>query len=246
MPNGKSEIYLATQGEGRTLGKPMVFTRLATCNLMCTWCDTFYTWNFEDIRRVNPHKTQSPVKREDFVKEMTVEEVANDIFACGVKAVCFTGGEPTLQQKDNLKVMENLMNRASGWHFETETNGTLNFADEYIRLMDQINCSPKLESSGNIKQVRSRPQVIKQFKESGKAIFKFVVTKETSREDLYEIEAWQRENNIPNSMVWLMPEGTEKERIIEGTRFLIENFQSSGYNISTRLQVICFGSKRLT
>src|SRR5690606_10255253 len=42
-----SEIFRSVQGEGRHVGVPSVFLRLARCNLSCRWCDTPYTWDFE-------------------------------------------------------------------------------------------------------------------------------------------------------------------------------------------------------
>ena len=241
MPNGEAEIYLAVQGEGKTIGKPMVFTRLANCNLMCKWCDTFYTWNFDNLNRPNPHSTELPVKKEDYVKEMSEMEVMEKIKEQKVKAVNFTGGEPTLQQTSILNIMRQLRLQEDGWWFETETNGTIKMQQEYLDSLDQINCSPKLESSGNLEPVRHRPEVIQQIK--SKAIFKFVVTTDW-REDIEEIKNWQKQNKVPSEKIYLMPEGIEKEKIIQGTRFLMDTFAKEGFNISTRLQVICYGAKR--
>jgi len=246
MPNGKPEIYLAVQGEGKTIGKPMIFLRCSMCNLHCNFCDTFYTWNFEDNPTIGKdHKYAGKVKREDYIKQMTVAEVIDEIEKIGIKAVNFTGGEPTMQQKDNLEIIKSLYTkwRQTG-HFETETNGTLKMNQLYLEFLTQINCSPKLKSSGNLDQARSRPEVIKQLRDSGKTIFKFVVGKETYKQDIIEIKQWQNQNSISNNVVYLMPEGIERQKIIEGTRFLMDNFASQGYNISTRLQVICYNNKR--
>ena len=41
-----------------------------------------------------------------------------------------------------------------------------------------------------------------------------------------------------------MPEGIESQKIIEGTRELIEKYSKSGYNISTRLHIILYNNKK--
>ena len=38
-------IFGTIQGEGKSMGEPVVFLRTHICNLRCTWCDTPYTWN---------------------------------------------------------------------------------------------------------------------------------------------------------------------------------------------------------
>lgn len=244
MPDGKPEIYLAVQGEGKTIGKPMIFLRCSMCNLHCNFCDTFYTWNFEDVPAIGKDHWANKVKRSDYVIEMNKTQVLEAIDKIGIKAINFTGGEPTIQQAANLEIMQYLRANQYNWHFETETNGTVKMKEEYISMLDQINCSPKLKSSGNLDAIRKRPEVIKQLRDSGKVIFKFVIKKETYTQDIIEVKEWQNEHEITNNVIYLMPEGIETQRIIEGTRFLMDRFANQGYNISTRLQVICYGTKR--
>ena len=43
-----NEIFKSIQGEGPNFGKPAIFLRTAQCNLKCTWCDTKYTWDWEN------------------------------------------------------------------------------------------------------------------------------------------------------------------------------------------------------
>ena len=44
-----NEIFKSIQGEGPNFGKPAIFLRTAQCNLKCTWCDTKYTWDWEEL-----------------------------------------------------------------------------------------------------------------------------------------------------------------------------------------------------
>ncbi|MGH7799229.1 MAG: 7-carboxy-7-deazaguanine synthase QueE [Thermodesulfobacteriota bacterium] len=76
-----SEIFFSIQGEGVEIGLPTVFVRLFACDLRCTWCDSMYA-----------------VEGTDF-KEMSIEEVTAEIERFNCKRVCFTGGEPLIQQK---------------------------------------------------------------------------------------------------------------------------------------------------
>ena len=248
MPDGSPEIYLAVQGEGKTIGTPIVFVRCSVCNLHCVWCDTFYTWNFEGTPYAHDFAPKVNVVYEQM--DMTPEEVVKAIKkAAGekVKAAVFTGGEPTIQQKHLVKVAELLDN---GWYFEIETNGTIKLIPEFIEKIHQINCSPKLATSGNdLKSLRDRPEVIAQFidlaESHGKGLcFKFVVTAHREEQDIAEIEEWIKEHNVPEKYIYLMPEGTKRDRIIEGSLRLNEICMQKGWKMSTRLQVILYGEKR--
>ncbi len=76
---GINEIFYSVQGEGQWAGTPMVFIRFAGCNLACPWCDT-------DHRKAT---------------RMTLDEIVHRVAeadeGAALSAICFTGGEPTLQ-----------------------------------------------------------------------------------------------------------------------------------------------------
>ncbi len=251
MPNGTPEIYRTVQGEGKTMGKPVIFVRTSGCNLTCNWCDTFYTWNFKDIPTKNVHLTQPKVERKDYVKEMTVDEVVTYIeqISDGVLSAVFTGGEPTLQQDDLAKVAAKLREHNPNWYFEIETNGTNPIKDELGNLLNQMNSSPKLISSGNNPLAKNRPKAIQRLLDihSTRGIglcFKFVIMKEKWEQDLAEVKEWQKYHNVPSDLIYLMPEGITRERIQESSVFLAEIAQKEGFNLSTRLQILLYGTKR--
>lgn len=120
-----SEIFHSIQGEGPNSGKPVVFLRLAGCNLRCKWCDTPYALE---------SKQGEEIGAADIVKE---------IKSFNTNHLVVTGGEPMIQQNDLKEVLKEL----SDYFVEIETNGVFESSiDEYI---NQYNCSPKLSASGN-------------------------------------------------------------------------------------------------
>ncbi len=251
MPDGTPEIYLAVQGEGITTGVPIVFVRTSNCNLGCQFCDTAYTWFFEGTKYPddwNKNFKKFQAKLEQLI--MTPEEVAAKIaeVAGNVHAAVFTGGEPTVQQVELTKVAEILQEKYGGdWYFEVETNGSILLSDAFNKQIHQINCSPKLESSGNPKYLRDieKPmQFIAEQARQGKVCYKFVVGKATLDTDMKEIEELRAKYNIPKKTVYLMPEGTQRQEMIDSTLEVVELCKKTGYRLSTRVQVILYGPKR--
>ena len=254
MPDGTPEIYAAFQGEGATTGELCVFVRTMGCSLNCDFCDTSYTWLFEGSKL--KHRYSDPVRREEFSLRMTPEDISIAIrkAAGPIRRIIFTGGEPLLQQKELADVVDILCSDNEEWVIEVETNGTVMISENELIYIDIINCSPKMKNSGNTKARRDKPEVIQQFVELGttpfpeqKVTFKFVVGVDTFKEDMKEIRAWQKKYEVSNDMVYLMPEGIEPTKIIEGTKYLFDNAcKKYGYHLSTRVQVLIYGNKRAT
>jgi 7-carboxy-7-deazaguanine synthase len=96
------EIYKSVQGESSFAGRPCIFVRLAGCNLRCSWCDSEYTFT-------GGYK---------FTEDEVVAEVAK---LAPVKLVEFTGGEPLLQERELIPLMERLL--AEGYELMIETSG---------------------------------------------------------------------------------------------------------------------------
>ena len=72
-----NEIFSSLQGEGFWTGTPMVFVRLAGCNLRCPFCDT-------------DHRHGEALRADALVREVLTR-------ADGCRRICLTGGEPLLQ-----------------------------------------------------------------------------------------------------------------------------------------------------
>ena len=96
------EIYKSIQGESSYAGLPCIFVRLAGCNLRCTWCDSEYTFT-------GGYK----LSEDQVVAE--IEKLAP------VRLIEFTGGEPMLQERELVPLMERLL--GSGCELMIETSG---------------------------------------------------------------------------------------------------------------------------
>ena len=81
------ELYKSVQGESSFSGLPCIFVRLAGCNLRCAWCDSEYTFTGG--------------------KPYTADEIVAQIEALApCRLIEFTGGEPMLQARELLPLME--------------------------------------------------------------------------------------------------------------------------------------------
>ena len=245
MPDGKPEIFYTLQGEGISIGLPTIFIRTSTCNLHCVWCDTFYTWNFEGTKFQKEHKDMPKVKKEDFMMDMTVDEVMKAIFIANPNCtnLVFTGGEPMIQQKAWIELMKTLRQwnfTPPTWHFQVETNATMPIAPEFLELIDQINCSPKLESSGNEIYLR-KTKAFQQYVDTPKATFKYVIVEPN---DLQEVLELVKEFNIPNERVILMPEGRNPQELKERSVWLAEIAKENMFRFTPRMHVDLWGAKR--
>lgn len=229
-----SEVFGPTvQGEGTTLGKPTMFLRLGICNLSCTWCDTRYTWDWKNYDYTEEVKR---VTSEGVVEEI-LEKASGNKF---VNRLVISGGEPLLQQYKLGYVLDVLVDNL-GWNVEIETAGTIAPSKIMKELVSQFNVSPKLEHSGNPKDKRFKPAVLREFKDTNKAVFKFVAK---NVEDLNEVESIVSLVGIPESLVYIMPEGQDPETISTRACALVDDVIAKGYNLTTRLHVLLWGSKR--
>jgi 7-carboxy-7-deazaguanine synthase len=96
------EIYRSIQGESSFAGLPCTFVRLAGCNLRCSWCDSEYS--FTGGVRMTAEEVEAEVRR---------------LAPAGLVEI--TGGEPMLQERELVPLMENLL--ARGYTLLLETSG---------------------------------------------------------------------------------------------------------------------------
>jgi 7-carboxy-7-deazaguanine synthase len=123
-----NELFFSIQGESTHAGLPCAFVRLTGCNLRCRWCDTAYA--FHEGR------------------EMSVEEVLDEVERFGCRLVEVTGGEPLLQP-EVIPLMEGLLER--GHEVLLETGGSLSIeaVPRGVRRIIDVKCPASGEAERN-------------------------------------------------------------------------------------------------
>ena len=243
---GVPEIFHSLQGEGVSAGKPSVFVRLSQCNLHCVWCDTAYTWNFQDTEFQHRDDAPGAPRKYDRAQETvdrTVEELTAHLLALPCRRIIFTGGEPLLQQRELGELIQRLKEVDPSFYIEIETNGTIKPLGLAAELIDQFNVSPKLAHSGNDLAIRLKPETLRFYANDARANFKIVIE---TPSDLEEVKALVAEAGMPASRVWLMPEGRTPQELQQREHWLAEACLKAGYNFTGRLHIHLYGDTRGT
>jgi len=242
--NGKAEIFYTIQGEGKSLGKPSIFIRSSLCNLHCIWCDTDYTWNWENTPFQHQKDTQvgyQKFKKEDTIIEMSIKDIVTEVTQYPCERLVLTGGEPMLHQKDWIALMDMLREKSGKYWFEVETNGTLMPNATFDHFINQYNVSSKLGNSNNSKHLREKTDVYQFFATNPKAVFKFVIA---TPQDLEEVNHLIETYQLKPESIFLMPEGINPEELIEKQQWLVEICKQYGFNYTDRLHIHIYGDKR--
>jgi 7-carboxy-7-deazaguanine synthase len=197
--------------------------------------NTPYTWDWTGKNGVvyDPKTELHP---------MSIDDVAKAVDAMQVSMLVVSGGEP-LQQQDAIYALAIHMRRYyTLGTMEIETNGTIvpgkRLADlDYVRF----NVSPKLSNSGNHISKREKVDAFRFFTTHPQSVFKFVCR---NAEDLNEVGILQKMYYIPSGKIYIMPEGTSQEAILEHTRQISEEVLERQWNLTTRLHVLMYGNRR--
>ena len=115
------ELYKSVQGESSFTGLPCIFVRFAGCNLRCAWCDSEYTF-----------AGGKPFSQDEVIAQ--VEALA----PC--RLVEFTGGEPMLQAKELLPLMEALLGRGYTLMMETSGERPLDAVPKAVHKIVDVKC----------------------------------------------------------------------------------------------------------
>lgn len=148
-----NEIFYSLQGEGLWAGTAAIFIRLSGCNLRCPFCDT-------DFKEYKEMEAQDIVRQ---IKEDTLGMAP-------MPSLCvITGGEPTLQLKNDLiDALHDI-----GMQINLETNGT----HPVPEMVDFVTVSPKSPFVDGAKVVVDRCNEVK-----------VVMTKDISIEEIRSFE----------------------------------------------------------
>ncbi len=204
-----NEIFYSIQGEGTYIGIPMVFVRFTGCNLRCTWCDTKYAW--------------------EEGKEMSLDEIINEIKKYETKWVCITGGEPLLQ-KDIYKFIDRLLNME--YNVLLETNGSISI--ENLPCEDNLIVDMDIKTpSSNMTQLMDLSNLEMLGK---KDTVKFVI----ANDEDYEFMKSFIKNHEINAEVIVQPEGNKN------LKQLVEKVLGDHLNVRVlpQLHKIIWGDKR--
>lgn len=234
---GGPEIFASVQGEGPSAGMPVAFMRLSRCNLACVWCDTAYTWHFDDDER--PHRGGVTYARKANQVTLPEAEVAAIIQSLGQSRLVITGGEPLLQAPALARLLELLPDLS----VEIETNGTTTAPPPLDIRIDQFNVSPKLAHSGNPAELALLPERLDAYATDSRAWFKFVIAQPA---DVDEVLALRDRYRFRPGHVFLMPEGTDSETLRTREKWLAELCVKHGFRMSDRLHIHLFGDTRGT
>ncbi|MEV4830593.1 7-carboxy-7-deazaguanine synthase QueE [Micromonospora sp. NPDC049257] len=213
------------QGEGPSAGHPALFIRLSRCNLTCTRCDTKYTWDWSQFDPLTESTKRS------------VTELVQWATSSPVELVVITGGEPLIQQRHLASLIRRLL--AAGKRIEVETNGTI--APDPALLIDGVrfNVSPKLSSFGMQENKSIVPAALEAFVASQRAMFKIVASSVADLDRIAEVAATHQ-----LAPIWVMPEGTTAEAVIEATRRLADAVAARRWYFTTRMHVLAFADTR--
>lgn len=235
-----SETFLSVQGEGPSSGVPAFFIRLGTCNLACRWCDTPYTWAFDE-RHAAQHISGKQYDPQIELKRVPIEDLVREARLSPTRLCIVTGGEPLLQLEGVSRLLSGLLDR----QIEIETAGTLSpgILSEYRGV--HFNVSPKLRGSGNPTAKRYKPEILLEFASlAPRTTFKFAVDVTNLQDELAEIE--EICGSISYSSPFLMPVATTQDALSSGLRRLIPEAAKRGWRVSNRMHIQAFGDVRGT
>jgi organic radical activating enzyme len=163
---------------------------------------------------------------------MDVDDVWERLRALRTDLVVISGGEPMMQQEALAPLVESLT--LQGVRVEIETNGTIRPTITPTRF----NVSPKLAHSGVLRKKAIKPALAAYV---GQSVFKFVCH---TLADLDEVTEVQEFAGIPDPDIWVMPEGRDPVTLQAHTDALADEVIARGWNLTPRLHVMIWGSRR--
>ncbi|MGA3196090.1 MAG: radical SAM protein [Terriglobales bacterium] len=140
-----SEIYKSLQGESTHAGLPCVFVRLTGCNLRCSWCDSEFSFYGGS--------------------KMTLQEVLSEVACLSPTGglVEITGGEPMLQEREVIPLMEHLLDADYEVLLETSGERPLGRVPKQVIKIVDVKCphsgEPDTFELENLKALRTHDEL---------------------------------------------------------------------------------------
>lgn len=229
------KIFYTIEGEGEFVGYPSVFMRLSMCNLTCKGfisadsphgCDSFISWSVKN--------------------RMTFDEIfdymAQNSYNCRLRDGAIwkiTGGEPLIQQKQLLKLVDAYVERFGYTPvIDFETNATIEPDEEWVtKFRATFTTSPKLSNNGDPEEKRYKPAVLRWHVQNGSG-FKFVINNESDLNEVLEKYINNPDVLVPSNRVWLMPCCGSRQEHSEKAAMVAELCKKHNFNFSPRLQLV--------
>jgi len=207
------DLFYSLQGEGPIQGRPVLFVRLAGCQLSCKGCDT-PAIKIEEItipdllQRIREHLGRHPANTQ----------------------LVITGGEPLLQKEELKELLDNLTDKK----VDLETNGIIPLDSEFAKYFRFIMVSPKQDC---FKSLQQRREFFNNWKSIDNCVFKFVVGAAPWMYSEGTLRSLIQEFNLDVGKIFVMPGGaTPHELSISGPNTWKTSLRL-GTNFSDRLHI---------
>ena len=237
------ETYTCLQGEGKYMGVPHILIRVTGCRLRCQFSNSFCD---------TPYASWKPEKGIFTLNDVVKVYESNP----QIKHTMVTGGGPTIHPKLLKELC--IIGKKYDHIITIETEGS-----EFVQTeADCISLSPKLSNStprpgtwmdyANREVTEKDKQLHEKWRCNYDAMRQLIDNHEdyqlkpviSNEKDLQEVKELQKILDIPNNMVWLMPEGLVSEQLRERRVWLMKICENEGYNYTDRLHIIAFGDVR--
>jgi 7-carboxy-7-deazaguanine synthase len=231
------KIFYTVEGEGEYIGQRSLFMRMAMCNLTCIGfasedsphgCDSFISWSIKNKMTFN--EIFQMMEDNNWIEKLKMGTIWK-----------LTGGEPLIQQKQLLKLVEAFIEKYEFTpKIDFETNATLmpnsRWKEEFGAT---FTTSPKLTTNGDPENKTYKPEVLKYHREINSG-FKFVIN--DPAEDIKEIWSKYVEDtegiNVSLDRIWFMPCAGSRAEHIANAEAVVEYAKLMHVHFSPRLHLL--------
>jgi organic radical activating enzyme len=229
-------VFYTIEGEGEYIGQPSVFMRMSMCNLTCVGfasesspngCDSFISWSIKN--KMTFEEIFQLMEDNNYVEHLRNNAIWK-----------LTGGEPLIQQKQLLRLVEAFVDRYKFLpRIDFESNATLMPDERWVTdFKATFTTSPKLTTNGDPEEKTYKPDVLKWHRAHGSG-FKFVINKSEDIEEIWRKYVKDDHGiNVPLNRVWFMPCCGSRDEHIERAPAVAEYAKALHVNFSPRLHLV--------